>query len=549
LVTTLLDCDGCGCRFFDPLTPADYAAESPAAGASLAFYLQQGANPGGAAIHLGTLDLPAGARYLEVGCGFGLTLDFAIRGLGWTGRGLDPSPFAAAGREALGLPIEGRYLRLEDADDDHDVVMVSEVIEHVPDPHAFARILRAALAPGGVLLLTTPAAEAAVPQTPPGLLVPLLSPGYHLVLQSARSLEAVLREAGFGTVEVQKVGASLFARAATGAPRWTAGTEIDRSRYRRYLAEAARGASLGSDLWLGFAVRAYREAVVAQDLDMAQSLYGELAAACTDRYGFPPEAAASRKPPQPSITLEALAAAEPLCLGGLLLHRAWHRLHLGANGPVVLPLLDAAAAASDRLRAALAQLGSDDGDAEDVGWTARGEAAIVLAGLGDPSLETRLAALPAAPGEVGTRRREAVLRRCLVGLVNGGHLAAAASLSGVAEPPMARARAGALLTDDELDALYCRATLELQRRGGDPAAALPFLRAGRAAVEAGLAAGATGSALGLFWPLLDAEILALRKLGARTALRELEHSVARLATLPGAPPPPPHHAGRVGNPR
>jgi SAM-dependent methyltransferase len=547
-VTTLLACDACGCRFFDPLAPADYAAESPSGGASLAFYLQQGANLGGAATNLAGLGLPAGARYLEVGCGFGFGLDFAIRGLGWRGRGLDPSPFAAAGRAALGLPIEGRYLRPEDAGADQDVVMASEVIEHVPDPAAFARTLRAALAPDGVLLLTTPAAEAVEPRTPPGLLVPLLSPGFHLVLQSARSLEALLRGAGFATVEVQRAGASLLARAAAGAPRWAGRAGADRSRYRRYLAEAARGAPRGSDLWLGFAARAYREAVVARDLDEAGGLHDELAAACTARYGFAPEAVASRTPPPPGTTLEALAATEPLCLGVLLLHRAWHRLHLGAEARAVLPLFDAAAAASGRLRAALAGLGSDDGDAEDVGWRARAEAAIAAAGLGDPSLGERLAALPPAPGEDAGLRRAAVLRRCFVGLVNGGHLAAA-GLAEVAEAPMARAIAGAPLPDDELDALYCRATLELQREGGDPAAALPFLRAGRAAAEAGMAAGATGSARGLFWPLLDAEILALRMLGATAALQELERAVPRLAALPGAPSPPPHLAGKGRQPR
>jgi len=73
-----------------------------------------------------------------------------------------------------------------------DVVMASEVIEHVPSPPAFVRTLSTALRDGGTLVLTTPDVEAVGPDTPHGLLAPLLSIGYHLVLQSKRSLEAVV---------------------------------------------------------------------------------------------------------------------------------------------------------------------------------------------------------------------------------------------------------------------------------------------------------------------------------------------------------------------
>src|SRR5258708_1969341 len=58
------------------------------------------------------LRVPAGAvrRFLDVGCGFGFTLDFARWAFGWEVAGVDPSRHAAAGGLELGVPIEGREL-------------------------------------------------------------------------------------------------------------------------------------------------------------------------------------------------------------------------------------------------------------------------------------------------------------------------------------------------------------------------------------------------------------------------------------------------------
>jgi SAM-dependent methyltransferase len=534
---TLLACDTCSCLFFDTQLPAGGTSGVAAAtGPALAFYLQQGAGIGAMAMNLAALDVPAGASYLEIGCGFGFGLDFAARALGWRVRGIDPSPFAVTGREMLGLPIEARYLLPGDScGGPHDVIMTSEVIEHVSDPAGFAATLRAALAPDGVLLLTTPAAEAVAPETPPGLLIPLLSAGHHHILQSAESLKAVLLGAGFRSVEVERHGPSLLARASAGDRRWPSSPMADRTLYRRYLGEAMAAATPGSDLWLGLATRAYREAVVAQDPEPAARLYEILAQECTARFGRAPHEIAVPA----GTSLEALTKAEPLCLGGILLHRAWQRLHAGAAAGEAIPLFDAAAAACDRLRAALNAIGSDDGDAEDVAWTARAEAAVAAAHVGDAEVLARLAALGPAPREGGHERASAARRRCFVTLVNAGHFRLALALADAAEEPLSAASAGRPLADDELDALYCRAALELQREKGDARQGLSILRTARQVAETALAGGRAGSARNLLWPLLAAELLALRLLGMKDKAAEIRRKeAARLAKLPGAPPPP-----------
>ena len=102
----------------------------------------------------------AGRRALDVGCGAGLLAEPLAR-LGAAVTGLDAAPeniaaaIAHAGEQGLAIdyratPVE----RLEDGN--FDLVTSMEVIEHVTDPAAFVAALAARLAPGGLMILSTP---------------------------------------------------------------------------------------------------------------------------------------------------------------------------------------------------------------------------------------------------------------------------------------------------------------------------------------------------------------------------------------------------------
>lgn len=103
----------------------------------------------------------AGLRFLDVGCGGGLVSEPLAR-LGAAVTGIEPAEdnIAAARAHAAegGLDIDYRAVRAEDLVEEgatFDAVVCLEVIEHVPDPHAFVSILARLTRPGGLVLLST----------------------------------------------------------------------------------------------------------------------------------------------------------------------------------------------------------------------------------------------------------------------------------------------------------------------------------------------------------------------------------------------------------
>jgi len=102
----------------------------------------------------------AGKTALDVGCGAGLLAEPLAR-LGAKVTGLDAAPenigAARAHAAAMGLDVEYVAGGIEDQPGRRfDLVTSMEVIEHVSNPAAFVAGLAEALAPGGLMILSTP---------------------------------------------------------------------------------------------------------------------------------------------------------------------------------------------------------------------------------------------------------------------------------------------------------------------------------------------------------------------------------------------------------
>jgi 2-polyprenyl-6-hydroxyphenyl methylase/3-demethylubiquinone-9 3-methyltransferase len=100
-----------------------------------------------------------GKSALDVGCGAGLLAEPLAR-LGATVMAIDAAPglIAAAELHARGggLDIDYRVAAVEHMAETFDLVTSLEVVEHVADPAAFIHALARRVAPGGLLILSTP---------------------------------------------------------------------------------------------------------------------------------------------------------------------------------------------------------------------------------------------------------------------------------------------------------------------------------------------------------------------------------------------------------
>jgi 2-polyprenyl-6-hydroxyphenyl methylase/3-demethylubiquinone-9 3-methyltransferase len=107
------------------------------------------------------LDSLKGLRILDVGCGGGILAEPLAR-LGADVVGIDPAEENAAAARAhaveSGLAIDYRVATAEalaDAGERFDVVIASEVVEHVADVGTFVRRSAETVKPGGLLIFTT----------------------------------------------------------------------------------------------------------------------------------------------------------------------------------------------------------------------------------------------------------------------------------------------------------------------------------------------------------------------------------------------------------
>jgi len=97
-----------------------------------------------------------GRRLLDVGCGWGEGVAAAGRA-GWDAFGVDLSQVAVDSCVGRGLDCRHRdFFDISPLEGLYDVIIMSELIEHVPFPKEWFSHARSLLTPEGVLYLTTP---------------------------------------------------------------------------------------------------------------------------------------------------------------------------------------------------------------------------------------------------------------------------------------------------------------------------------------------------------------------------------------------------------
>ncbi len=286
---TLLRCPSCGVGFLEDLTPPDYET---VLAVQLDYYVEQGAGIDIIVAPLLRLPPESVRRFLDVGCSFGFALDFSRFAFGWEVLGVDPSPLAEAGAAALDVPVRREYFSagLDLGPEPYDLVLCSEILEHLAEPLALLVAMRERLSPEGLLVLSTPNLAVVRRETEEGVLGRALSPGLHLMLYDRGSLALLLAKAGFSEVRIEESTETLRAFAACSpaalARMRPAEPAPDRAVLRDYYGARAASFPVDSSLACGFAWRHFKECVNAGLHEEAAASRAVLARIYQARFGL-----------------------------------------------------------------------------------------------------------------------------------------------------------------------------------------------------------------------------------------------------------------------
>ncbi len=148
-------------------------------------------------------------RLLEIGCGTGVFLDKA-RQHGFDVEGLELSSYAADFVRKMGIPVRTESIEsANDAPNSWDVIVMREVIEHLPHPKQSLETVHSWLKPGGVLFMATGNYDCPERKLRGSDWFYFMPEG-HLYYFSNRTMTNYLKKVGFGKVMVTNQGDMLM---------------------------------------------------------------------------------------------------------------------------------------------------------------------------------------------------------------------------------------------------------------------------------------------------------------------------------------------------
>jgi 2-polyprenyl-3-methyl-5-hydroxy-6-metoxy-1,4-benzoquinol methylase len=200
---SVVRCEQCGLIYVSPRLTAESLAKHYNSGQSSRIQYYLDVECADRRTFAGVLDqaarlAPPPGRLLDIGPNIGTCLVLA-RERGWEAQGIEINAEAAEYcRRERGLDVRSGILDEKTyARNTFDVVLMGDVIEHLPDPRATMRLVQGILKPGGVVLISTPNIAGWA-----GRMLQI-KPEEHIYYFAPATMEALLRQVSLEVVTIR----------------------------------------------------------------------------------------------------------------------------------------------------------------------------------------------------------------------------------------------------------------------------------------------------------------------------------------------------------
>lgn len=147
-------------------------------------------------------------RLLDIGCNEGRGLKIYARN-GFEVEGLDLNERAAAVARESGLTVQTRDISEFESPSPYDVAVLSNVLEHSPDPRQMLLDVHRNLNPGGQVWISCPNSQSWLRRAFGASWINWHVP-FHISHFSSRTLCQLLAETGYGPIEVRQITPALW---------------------------------------------------------------------------------------------------------------------------------------------------------------------------------------------------------------------------------------------------------------------------------------------------------------------------------------------------
>ncbi len=145
-------------------------------------------------------------KLLDIGSGAGFFIHEAQK-MGWSCLGIETSKkLVDYGKVYLNINIiHGDFLNINLKNEKYDVIILSQIIEHITEPYKMLNKVYSYLSKGGILYIATPNFNSHLSKV---LKVnfPYLSPPEHVIFYSPKTLYFLLQKTGFQRMKIRTYG-------------------------------------------------------------------------------------------------------------------------------------------------------------------------------------------------------------------------------------------------------------------------------------------------------------------------------------------------------